>query len=108
MSDYLKRGNLMWEGSRMMLHEHVSALRSHRADQQRLPRPALSEEDLTEFGTSLLASYTHHIELHVTYWEDGIAYHISGVVTSLNPYTKSFLLSDTRIEIRNLMRVERL
>lgn len=47
------RGNGLWEASRMMLPEHKSAIRSHRAQLNERQRPELDEQRLEELSAAL-------------------------------------------------------
>ncbi len=41
MNDHLKRGNLLWEGSRMFLPEHKQSLLERKRLKQKLQKPIL-------------------------------------------------------------------
>lgn len=44
MSDHLKRGNVLWESSRMFLPEHREQLLARRKEKERVEKPILDEQ----------------------------------------------------------------
>ncbi|MCE7794508.1 YolD-like family protein [Salipaludibacillus sp. CUR1] len=108
MSDYLKRGNLMWEGSRMMLPEHLQALRERKNKVREDPPPALTEEELTEFGLIAHDSLHHTLEVKIIYWRDGFDHETAGIIDRIDGYASRFKIENKWIEVKELKRIERL
>ncbi|NJP38926.1 YolD-like family protein [Alkalicoccus luteus] len=98
---YLKRGNLMWEGSRMMLHEHTAALKKRAELQKRTPPPALTSEDWELFGERLHAASEHEFELELLYWQDGSVFSVTGVPVLKAGY---IYIEETRLVPEQLIR----
>lgn len=94
MSDDLKRGNLLWESSRMMLPEHREQLLERRRRQkweQENRRPELDEQELERISYLLRESIETNQAVQVTYWHDraGIC-RVWGVVKNFNSGTGTF------------------
>lgn len=51
------RGNGMWEASRMMLPEHRTAIRTHRAQLNERTKPELDEQRLEELALALREAF---------------------------------------------------
>lgn len=56
MNDHLKRGNLLWEGSRMFLPEHKQSLLERKRLKQKLQKPILDPDKLEEMNQTLCAA----------------------------------------------------
>ncbi|WP_416150748.1 YolD-like family protein [Salipaludibacillus sp. HK11] len=108
MSDYLKRGNLMWEGSRMMLPEHIQALRNRKKSKKQDPRPSLEEDDLTEFSLIATDSLNHMLHVTVVYWRDGFDQEITGVIDHMDHHLKRLKINGQWIHVRELKKIEKL
>ncbi|WP_332695005.1 YolD-like family protein [Halalkalibacter lacteus] len=92
MSNHLKRGNLLWESSRMFLPEHKEAL-LHRKQQLKLvEKPQLDEQELAEIGIVVLDALRHELNVHVTYWEDGCLHDLVGTVDKFDSSSKKIKL----------------
>lgn len=63
--DHLRRGNLLWEGSRMMLPEHKERLLSHRRQLGSRARPELDEQQLQEFSQTLALAMQEELRVAV-------------------------------------------
>ena len=66
MSEHLKRGNLLWEGSRMFLPEHKEALLELKEKEKRQVKPELDDQAYHEMGMYLLTAlnYTMPVRIH--------------------------------------------
>lgn len=57
MSDKLTEGsNKRWEAMRMMLPEHIAALRQDKVDAQKVSKPMLGEDQLQEINVALTSA----------------------------------------------------
>ncbi|WP_100404728.1 YolD-like family protein [Bacillus solitudinis] len=72
MSDYLKRKNLLWEGSRFVLPEQKAALLKYQEEAKKVERPLLDEQELYEIGMIIMEAMKYQIKVNVTYWENGL------------------------------------
>lgn len=107
MSDYIKRGNLMWEGSRMMLPEHVAALRHRNKSAKQAPPPDLTDEDVTEMGIVASESLQHKIPVLVRHWKDGYTLEKIGTIESIDKQLLQIKINGTLITVAHLFSIER-
>ncbi|MBM7837844.1 hypothetical protein JOC54_001075 [Alkalihalobacillus xiaoxiensis] len=69
---YVRRGNLLWEGSRMMLPEHKEALIKLEASEWKVElHGELDDEQWWEIGEIVLDAFKHTTTVKVNYWDDG-------------------------------------
>jgi len=108
MSDYLKRGNLMWEGSRMMLPEHIQALRERKRKAEQDAPPSLTEDDLTELGILAMDSLHYALEVKVLYWVDGTNQEMIGVIDYMDHQLKRLKINDQWISVNTLKQIEKI
>lgn len=108
MSDYIKRGNLMWEGSRMMLPEHIQALRHRKKEVIKDPKPQLDDHELTELGIVAMESLNYTLDVRIIYWNDGYDTEITGVIDHINHQFNKFKISGEWIKIKDLKSMERI
>ncbi|WP_052144704.1 YolD-like family protein [Halalkalibacter okhensis] len=81
---YLHRGNLLWESSRMFLPEHKEALLERRLDLQKVGKPELDEQELEEIGIIVTDSLKHELDVQIIYWEDGLFHELIGIVDRID------------------------
>lgn len=113
MSDYLKRGNLLWEGSRMMLPEHKQAIRAQNEQEKRVDPPLLDQQELEELGIVAMESLSYTIPVHIVYWEDGFYRKIIAAVERVDQQQKRITCRESAevsitIEISRLKSIERI
>ncbi|WP_280771962.1 YolD-like family protein [Salipaludibacillus daqingensis] len=108
MSDYLKRGNLMWEGSRMMLPEHIQALRQRRKRAEQDAPPSLTEDDLTELGIVAMDSLHYALEVKIVYWQDGANIEIIGIIDYMDHQLKRLKINGEWISVNALKQIEKI
>lgn len=97
----------MWEGSRMMLPEHIQALRERKRKATHDPQPNLTEDELTELGHVAMDSLYHTIEVTVVYWQDGYDQRVTGVIDEIDSLGKRLKLNGEWINITVLKRIDR-
>ncbi|MCZ8514347.1 YolD-like family protein [Paenibacillus filicis] len=78
-------GNLVWEGSRMMLPEHKQALIKQRISLKKQTRPELTEEEQQEMFGRLKASRSEKIEVTITVYGEYENQSFTGIVTGIDP-----------------------
>lgn len=62
---------MRWESSRMILPEHVQALRRHLHDLQKTNRPQLDEQEQAEINRTLRTAAEKRQPVTVRYYKDG-------------------------------------
>ncbi|MFK3938956.1 YolD-like family protein [Alkalihalobacillus sp. NPDC078783] len=67
---YLRRGNLTWEGSRMMLPEHKEAIRLSNERDYRKEKHELDPNELQEIGYVVMDALNHTKSVVINYWRD--------------------------------------
>lgn len=108
-NDELKRGNLLWEGSRMMLPEHKEALLERKRKQKEFTPPLLGEEQLIELNHVILQSIEHDLAVTITYATKKEAKEFWGWITKVDPqqhFIKIINDNDTlRVKFENILNV---
>ena len=72
--------NMQWESMRMMLPEHVQALRDRKEEMKKVEKPMLDDQELQEIGIVVMDSLRHELDVAIVYWEDGFFKRVVGVV----------------------------
>ncbi|KYG31979.1 YolD-like family protein [Alkalihalobacillus trypoxylicola] len=110
MSEHLKRGNLLWESSRMFLPEHKEALLKLKQTEQEVPKPELDEQAFEELGMTVLNALNHTLSVKVHYWDDGQLKEESGIIARVDEHNQSLILRDAhstlQIKFSFLIHVE--
>jgi len=86
VGEHLKRGNLLWEGSRMFLPEHREQLLERRRSRREYHIPELDEEWLTGINRALSDSLAYGKAItieYITKYETQLA---TGIVRQIDPY----------------------
>ncbi|MEN0644015.1 YolD-like family protein [Alkalicoccobacillus gibsonii] len=96
MSDFLERGNLLWEGSRMMLPEHKQAIRAQNEREKHSPAPELDVQELEELGRVATHSLTHSTPVHIVYWENGYDYKLIATVEQVEPQKQQVTVRESK------------
>lgn len=104
----LHRGNLMWEGSRMMLPEHVEAMQQYHRDKLKVPEPNPSPEDLHEMGIIAMESLHYEMMINVSFWKDGYIQEKTGMIEGVNEITKRVRFQGETIPFHHLNWIERM
>ncbi len=86
--------NLRWEGSRMMLPEHVGALRSRKIDQKKVEKPDLDEQQWEEIERTLCEAMGKTLPLEITYFKNGLSERFIGFAIQFDSYTKRLKVED--------------
>ncbi|MFT8709689.1 MAG: YolD-like family protein [Sporolactobacillus sp.] len=63
--------NKRWEAMRMMLPEHIAALRQDKVEAQKVPKPMLGEDQLQEINAVLFSALSERRVVDIKYWKDG-------------------------------------
>lgn len=82
---HLKRGNMLWEGSRMFLPEHREQLLEMRRRRRELAIPELDEDRLAELDTLLREALASGRPITVIWAGKYEEERISGSITHIDP-----------------------
>ncbi len=108
-----KGSNKKWEGSRMMLPEHVALIRQRKVDQKKVKKHELDEQELEEIGYVVMDALNHTLEVRVIYWDNWAYHEFVGYVDRVDLQLKQikFVTDDdeyTYVKIDCLKSVERI
>ncbi|MEY8750768.1 YolD-like family protein [Alkalicoccobacillus gibsonii] len=67
---FLRRGNLTWEGSRMMLPEHKEQIRISNERDYRKEKHELAPDELEQIGLVVMDALNHTHSVAINYWHD--------------------------------------
>ncbi len=76
--------NMRWESMRMMLPEHVQALRDRKKELKKVKKPMLDDQELQEIGIVVMDALKHELDVRIVYWEDGYLKEVVGVVDGVD------------------------
>lgn len=76
--------NKMWEGSRMMLPEHVEMINRQRRDMLKKPRPTLDETQLEDIDIKLRMSNKYTTEIEITLFGEFEDTKLVGIVAKID------------------------
>lgn len=102
MTNYLQRGNKLWEGSRMFLPQHKQALLDRKKEQQKIKRPELDEQELEELNRILYIALAKKVPVKLTYYQDGDFAELIGYVDHFFEIRKELRIIDSSEQIRIL------
>lgn len=71
MNKLTKGSNLRWKSSRMMLPEHVQALRQDEADLGKKKRPSLDDQELETLNRTLSEALSGSKRVALRYYQNG-------------------------------------
>ncbi|UTR07265.1 YolD-like family protein [Alkalihalobacillus sp. LMS6] len=105
---FVKRGNLLWEGSRMMLPEHKESWLKLQQEESYIPlHELLSEDSWQELGETILEAMNEQHCVTVTIWNEGRYLPLDGVITKYDDLNKRIkLLFDDDYEWLNLRMIK--
>lgn len=83
---HLRRGNLLWEGSRMFLPEHREQLLAKRRSRQEFRMPELDEDWMTEMGRKLSDAWTNRTPVTIIYGTRYETQQCTGIIRQIDPY----------------------
>lgn len=103
--------NVRWESMRMMIPEHVKALRQHARDRQKIERPELCEDDIAEIEHELRLAIKKYEMIEMSYYKDGFIKHRICHPAQLDPINKQLIFRDIhgiklRIDFQDIMYVK--
>jgi hypothetical protein len=77
--------NLRWESSRMMLPEHVEALREHKRKSNIQPKPILDDQELQEISNAVYSSFIQKTLISLVLYGQYENRTINGIVRRVDP-----------------------
>jgi hypothetical protein len=95
--------NLRWESSRMMLPEHVEAIKRHRVDLQRISQPILDEQEIEEISRKLGESLSEYAPISISLYRQGFIEELSGIVQKIDPGNHEITVTDYGQERHKIM-----
>ncbi|MBP5092082.1 MAG: YolD-like family protein [Bacilli bacterium] len=98
------RGMMKWAPYQSLV-EQASTLAFMRKKKNRVPKPSISSDQAAEIN-EILANYSGE-NVSATYWRDGVLYEAKGVISKIDAMFQFLLLSDVKIDFRNLIRLYR-
>lgn len=103
---FIERGNKMWEGSRIMLTEHVEALRERKRRLKEDPKPSPSEEDFNMMGENASHSLNQKVPVVVTHWENGYYKNEEGIVERIDNQLLQIKINAELIKIELIKSID--
>jgi|SRR5690606_3913028 len=94
MSDHLKRGNVLWESSRMFLPEHREQLLARRKEKERVEKPILDEQQQEEVNRVISEAIVEGCQVTITYYDEGHIYALTGDIHSWDMYAQVLHVRD--------------
>ncbi len=76
--------NLMWESSRFMLPQHKDLIVELRKEENRQPKPTLSEEAINEIAKIIQESFNDRLYIKLTIYDPYDNYTLSGHVEKMD------------------------
>lgn len=72
--------NKRWEGMRMMLPEHVQALRQRKFERTKIEKPVLDEQEWEIINEQLSFAVHNEETITIEYFKDGFIEEITGII----------------------------
>lgn len=76
--------NLTWEGSRMMLPEHVAALNKMKREKQKRTKPEFDEQYLNELAMKIAEAKQEEYIVTINIFDEYEDHHIEGRIVALD------------------------
>ena len=109
-TEYLKRGNLLWESSRMFLPEHREQLLSHRRRKREYVQPELDEDCRSELDAALLDAFASGRTVVITYGGQYEPERIRGRVARIDTMTSQLRVETdsgaVQLPFRSVLHIE--
>jgi hypothetical protein len=84
--------NKMWEGSRMMLPEHVTMLRQHAIEKKKKTKPELDEQAVNDLAIQIQQAYQNSLVVSIAVFDVFEDQMLTGRITRLDPQLKQLKL----------------
>lgn len=96
------RGMMKWAPYQSLV-DQATSLALMRRRKNKIPKPSVSSDQAAEIN-EILVNYRGEI-LSATYWKDGFLFEVRGRIKKIDTLFAYLLLEDTKIELRNLIRL---
>ncbi|MCF6094934.1 YolD-like family protein [Microaerobacter geothermalis] len=110
MDQSLKRGNMLWEGSRFTLPEHVEALAKKKKESNRFLPPELDQLELEELNRRIQHAFAKKCCVIIGFYDEFSYHEITGMIEKIDVYQRKILISSetgvTFISFDKLLKVE--
>jgi len=97
--------NLMWEGSRMMLPEHVEAIKRHQKELSKKIKPEFDEQYIIELQHKIAESLHENRDVTVKIFDEYDDLSIEGIITTIDTQQKRIRI-DNRFGEPNWVRFD--
>jgi hypothetical protein len=94
MNKLTEGSNMRWESMRMMLPEHIQALKDLAIEERKINRPILSDDDLISIGNALQEALKEHCPVELSYYKDGFIKNKICYISKLDTVYKRLTVSD--------------
>ncbi|RYM06872.1 YolD-like family protein [Sporolactobacillus sp. THM7-7] len=105
--------NLRWESSRMMLPEHVQALKKHDREEKQMKKPMIDTQLLEDMDRIVREAAAHAVSVDISYYDDGAVRRTSGMIVRYDAIGRALIIRPAgdrprSLALSNIVRVERL
>lgn len=90
----LRRGNLLWESSRMVLPEHRERMLERRKNLKRKAKPILDEQRLKELSETVSEAVVRRLKVSVTVYDPFGEFTVTGEIVNIDPQLRRIKLAD--------------
>lgn len=87
-------GNGVWEGSRMMIPEHVQGYNEMMRNEQRRPRIELDEQELEQISRALQQSMKYKVPISIRFYDPFERLRFVGAVNNIDRLPGQFKVGD--------------
>lgn len=112
MSNYLKRGNMLWESSRMFLPEHKEALMQRKEEKRKVSKPILDEQELAVMDETICEAMEFTYILDVTYFHNGLFESCTGYINFYDQNNHVLWLRNhdkvTRVKVADITEIKKI
>jgi hypothetical protein len=107
----MKRGNLLWEGSRMMLPEHRESLIKHREQERLRSRAELNIDQLELLAYELMSAYQEGYPARITEFHACGDIQHTGRITKIDQVLRRIKIEQEDgafwLELDNIVKIEK-
>lgn len=94
--------NMRWEASRIMLPEHINALRKRKIEQKKVEKPILDEQEWEIIEQNIAYAMGETLPLEIRYFRDGFIITLVGFALYFDTPNKILRFEDKNGDRRNL------
>ncbi|MBA9027285.1 YolD-like family protein [Peribacillus huizhouensis] len=106
MSEHLRRGNKLWESSRMFLLEHKQALMNRKLKQKEFQQPFLDQDHYEKLNRIIMDSIKNEQSITITYSDTYESRQFWCWITKINQHENWLkFMNEEDVPILNLERI---